>query len=139
LHNGLPTSGGAFLTEHDRHHARLPEWLGFHILEAGPDLARAELTVAPGVIQSGGVVHGGVLFTLADSVAANLAMANAPEASGATIDASIRFFRPARSGVLTATARLLHRGRRTLGIEVHITDGAGQLVAVYQSSFLAGS
>lgn len=127
------------MTDHDRHHGRLPEWLGFRVLEAGPESARAELTVTPAVVQSAGVVHGGVLFTLADSVAANLAMANVPEASGATIDASIRFFRPARSGVLTATARLLHRGRRTLGVEVRITDEQQRLVAVYQSSFLAGS
>ena len=126
------------MTEHDRHHGRLPESLGFSILDAGPDLARAELAVTPGVVQSAGVVHGGVLFTLADAVAANLAIANAPAASGTTLDASIRFFRPVRTGVVTAEARLLHRGRRTLAIEVQIRDADQRLVAVYQSAFLAG-
>jgi uncharacterized protein (TIGR00369 family) len=121
---------------HDALHGSLAERLHFTVLEVGAEHARARLDVHEDLLQGKGIVHGGVLFTLADAVAANLAIALAPDANGATIDASIRFFRPVRKGAIDAHARLLHRGKRTLALEVELRDAERRLVALYGAAFL---
>ena len=116
---------------HDALHGSLAELLHFTVLDVHDGTATARLDVQPGMLQAAGVVHGGVLFTLADAVAANLGVAAAPSSRGATIDASIRYFRAVRSGVVTARAGILHRGRQTIQIEVRLEDDQRRLVAHY--------
>lgn len=76
------------------------------------------------------------MFTLADSVAANLALRSFAPHLGTTTDASIRFLKAVHSGTVTATATIAHRGGRTQLIEVRLTDAEGELVGLYQGSFL---
>lgn len=123
-------------TPHDALHGSLAERLHFTVLEVDAQHARARLHAHEDLLQGAGIVHGGVLFTLADAVAANLAVAVAPAANGATIDASIRYFRPVREGTVEAHARLLHKGRRTLALAVDLRDPQGRLIAQYTASFL---
>lgn len=71
--------------------------------------------------------HGGALMALADSTAAVVAYLNLPAGAGtSTISSSTAFLRSAREGVVTATARLVHAGRRTVVVETTITDAAGR-------------
>jgi len=55
-------------------HGQLPERLGFRIVAVDDTGAEAVLDVDPDLMRTGEIVHGGVLFTLADAVAANLAL-----------------------------------------------------------------
>lgn len=75
-------------------------------------------------------VHGGALFSLADFCFA--VASNSHGQVAVAVNASISFFRPVLSGVLTATARETHLGRRVAGYAVDVTDASGALVATMQ-------
>src|SRR6188472_4512855 len=77
-----------------------------------------------------GVLHGGYLMSLADTAAATLAFLNLPPgASTATIEAKTNFLAAVRSGFVTARAEAVHVGRRTIVVQVDVTDDAGKLVS----------
>ncbi len=78
----------------------------------------------------GGVLHGGALMTLADSVAAVCAFLNLPPGtSTSTIDSSSSFLRAVRGGTAQAVSRPLHVGRSVIVVRTEVTDDEGRLVA----------
>jgi len=75
------------------------------------------------------VLHGGYLMSLADTAAAALAYLNLPPgATTATIEAKTNFLMAVRSGFVTARAEPVHVGRRTIVVQVDVTDDAGARV-----------
>jgi 1,4-dihydroxy-2-naphthoyl-CoA hydrolase len=79
---------------------------------------------------AGGVLHGGALMTLADSLGAVCAFLNIPEGAGtSTIESKTNFVRAVRSGAAHATTRPLHVGRQTIVLQTEIRDHDGKLVA----------
>lgn len=79
---------------------------------------------------AGGVLHGGALMTLADSVGAVCAFLNLPAgATTSTTSSSTVFLRGVRGGAVTATARPLHVGRRTIAVSTELRDAQQRLVA----------
>jgi uncharacterized protein (TIGR00369 family) len=86
-----------------------------------------------------GVVHGGLVCTLADSVA-GCAVHTTLEAGDAytSIDITVQYLRPVTSdsGVLRATGRVTKRGRRVAFATAEVVDGGGALVATATSSCL---
>jgi uncharacterized protein (TIGR00369 family) len=83
-------------------------------------------------------VHGGMFGALVD-VAAGIAVAqtvtDAITAIDGTIELKINYLRRAREGDLTATARVVHRGRRVVVTDVDITND-GTLCAKALASFM---
>jgi acyl-CoA thioesterase len=72
------------------------------------------------------IVHGGVIFTLADTAMAMALMSVLPpDTRTSTIEAKINFLLPVRTGELSADATIIHRGRSTAVLEatVHNTNG----------------
>src|ERR1700730_17756714 len=89
--------------------------LGLVLDEAGPDRVIARLDWAPHLCTSGGIMHGGVLMSLADSAGGLGGVLGLPEgASTATITSTSQLFRPVSSGTVRAVAIPLHRGRTTV-------------------------
>lgn len=73
------------------------------------------------------IVHGGVIFTLADTAMAMALMSVLPAGTRtSTIEAKINFLLPVRTGELSASAAIVHRGRSTAVLEatVHNTNGS---------------
>jgi 1,4-dihydroxy-2-naphthoyl-CoA hydrolase len=95
---------------------------------------------APERCTAGGVIHGGALMALADSVGAVCAFLGLPAgASTATTSSTTHFLRAVREGRVTATARPVHRGRRQVVVRTDLVDAAGRLVAtVTQSQAVLG-
>ena len=89
---------------------------------------------------AGGVIHGGALMALADSVGAVCAFLGLPPgATTATTSSTTHFLRATREGRVTATARPLHRGRAQVVVRTDLTDAQGRLVAtVTQSQAVLG-
>jgi 1,4-dihydroxy-2-naphthoyl-CoA hydrolase len=84
---------------------------------------------------AGGVIHGGALMALADSVGAVCAFLGLPAGAGtATTSSTIHFLRAVREGRVTATARPLHRGRTQVVVKTDVVDGEGRLVATVTQS-----
>ena len=89
---------------------------------------------------AGGVIHGGALMALADSVGAVCGFLGLPPgATTATTSSTTHFLRAVREGRVTATARPLHRGRAQVVVRTDLTDAQGRLVAtVTQSQAVLG-
>jgi uncharacterized protein (TIGR00369 family) len=104
--------------------------LGIKISEAGKERVAGTMAWMPERCTSGGILHGGALITLADSLGAVCAFVNLPEgASTSTIESKTNFFRGVRSGTVHGTARPLHVGRTTIVVQTDLTDDAGKPVA----------
>jgi 1,4-dihydroxy-2-naphthoyl-CoA hydrolase len=104
--------------------------LGVEVEAAGPDEVRGSLAFAPELCTAGGILHGGALMGLADSLGGLCAYLNLPPgASTATIESKTNFFRPVREGRVVATARPLHVGRTVIVVQTDLADAGGRRVA----------
>jgi uncharacterized protein (TIGR00369 family) len=105
--------------------------LGMVLDAATPDEVVGTLAWAPERCTAGGLMHGGALMTLADSVGAVCAFLNLPVGSAgtATTSSSTNLFRGVRDGTVTATSRPLHRGRTLIVVQTDLTDDSGRRVA----------
>lgn len=104
---------------------------GVEVVAASTDEVRARLPWAPERCTAGGVLHGGALMLLADTVGATLAFLNLPEGAGTTtIESKTNFLRGVGEGHVEAVARPLHVGRRTIVVTSELRDPEGRLVAV---------
>lgn len=114
-------------------HRTMPftERLGFEVLRHSRELVVARIAHDESLCTLGGVLHGGVLMSLADSAAAVCAFLNLPEgAQGTTtVESKTNFLRAVRSGHATASSTPLHAGGRVIVVETEVHDDDGRLVA----------
>lgn len=104
--------------------------LGVTLISAAPDEVRARLSWAPERCTGGGILHGGALMGLGDTVGGVCAYLNLPAGTvTATIESKTNFFRAVRSGYVEGVARPLHIGRRTIVVQTDIFDERGKRVA----------
>jgi len=104
--------------------------LGIEAISASPDEVRARVAWDPSRCTSAGVMHGGVLMSLADTTGAWCAFLNLPDAAGTTtIESKTNFLRAVRSGHVEACSRPLHVGRRVIVIDTEVRDADSALVA----------
>jgi 1,4-dihydroxy-2-naphthoyl-CoA hydrolase len=105
--------------------------IGSELIDSDPAAVRAQVAWDESRCTAGGMLHGGVLMSLADSAAALCAFMNLPDgASGTTtVESKTNFLRGVREGTVTATAKPLHKGRRFVVVETELTDDQQRLVA----------
>lgn len=104
--------------------------LGIQLVSADGESAVATLQHRPELCTAAGVMHGGVLMSLADSVGALVTFLGLPEgASTATITSTTQLFRPVTEGTVRAVAGVLHRGRTTVTAQTDLYDDHERLVA----------
>ncbi|HEX4516312.1 MAG TPA: PaaI family thioesterase [Polyangiaceae bacterium] len=78
-----------------------------------------------------GLMHGGAVMTLADTLGAVCAFLNLPAgASTSTITSATNFFRAVRDGELRGTSHPLHVGRTTIVVQTELRDANDKLVAM---------
>ena len=110
----------------------LADTIGIRVTEIGPDFLRATMPVNPRVHQPMGVLHGGASVALAEtvgSVAATLCVDQEKYVClGQEINAN--HLRPISAGIVTATARPFHIGRRSHVWSIEIRDEEERLVCV---------
>lgn len=88
------------------------------------------MKVKPRHKQIHGVVHGGVLATLADTVAAIAAFTTVPRGTEiATVEMKINFLEPVPDGRIRAEGRVLRTGRNFVVTECEIFNEGGSLAA----------
>jgi uncharacterized protein (TIGR00369 family) len=103
---------------------------GVELDTAGAHEVTGRLRWAPERCTAGGVLHGGALMTLADTVGAVCAHLNLPAgASTATVASSTSLLRAVRAGAAHAVARPLHAGRSFVVVTVAVSDDDGRPVA----------
>ena len=112
------------------------EALGIEMTEAGDDVVTGRLAVTDAVRQPFGLVHGGALLTLAESLTSFGTWMGVKDhgqvAMGQEINAS--FLRPITDGHVNGTARVRRRGRTAWVWEVEIADDDGRLCALMRAT-----
>jgi uncharacterized protein (TIGR00369 family) len=108
--------------------------LGTEWLDDDPDHARVRVTMRDELRQPVGLLHGGVISTLVESVCSRAtALAVLGEgmmAMGQSI--GVNFIRPITEGHAEVSARARHRGRTTWVWEAEVCDAEGKLCALAQ-------
>jgi 1,4-dihydroxy-2-naphthoyl-CoA hydrolase len=111
-------------------------WMGTEILEVGDDFVRGRIEVTSRVRQPYGIVHGGAMAALAETLTsmgtAEGVAAEGKIAMGQEINAS--FMRPISEGHVNALCRARRKGRTAWNWEVEITDDAGRLCALLRAT-----
>src|SRR6266481_4307532 len=104
--------------------------VGAEVTAASAEEVRGRLAWAPERCTSAGILHGGAIMSLADTLGAICAFLNLPPgASTSTIESKTNFFAAVRSGHVEAVAHPLHVGRRTIVVQTDVRDGTGRRVA----------
>jgi len=105
--------------------------LGVSLDEATPERTRASVAWAPERCTAAGVLHGGVIMALVDSVAGVCAFLNLPAgAATTTIESKTNFLRALREGTLHASARPLHVGRSVIVLQTELSGDDGRMIAL---------
>ena len=110
--------------------------LGIKLDSVEPGLASLSLDIRDEFKQNAGVVHGGVIAALIDSA---MAFAIVPllksDETTTTVDLTISYLRPLRSGTAVATARVLRSGGRLIVLSADLIDNEGNLAATALSTY----
>ncbi|HKA87313.1 MAG TPA: PaaI family thioesterase [Haliangiales bacterium] len=104
--------------------------VGLAVERAAPEEVVGTLDWSPERCTTGGVLHGGAIVTLADTVGAICAFQHLPPGTTTgTIESKTNFFRPLARGRARATARPLHVGRSFIVVQTDVVDDDGRRVA----------
>lgn len=112
----------------------LPGHLGLELVDVTPGLLALQLAIQPHHIAANGYLHAGTVVTLADTACGFGCLANLPEGaqSFTTVELKSNFLRTATSGVIRATAQLVHGGRRTQIWDATVVDEAQRAMAIFR-------
>lgn len=104
--------------------------VGIELDSATPQEVRGRLAWSPERCTAAGIMHGGALMTLADTLGGACAFLNLPAGTQtATISSSTSFLRAVRDGEVTGTARPLHTGRSVIVVQTDLVGDDGRRVA----------
>jgi 1,4-dihydroxy-2-naphthoyl-CoA hydrolase len=104
---------------------------GITVDAATPQEVKGTMPWHSEVCTTAGVVHGGALMAMADSLGAVCAFLNLPAgALTTTIESKTNFFRPVSQGSVHGTTTPLHVGRTTIVVQTDLRDDAGKRVAL---------
>jgi len=116
----------------------IPFWstIGMEVVESAVGMGRVRVRFDKGLLNSNGVMHGGVVFSAADAATAValLSLMQAGERM-ATTEMKINFIKSVQACDIIAEACILHRGGHTAVGDVTVRDGAGNLVAKALATF----
>ena len=105
---------------------------GLEFLDMNEEEVHAQVRVRDELRQPGGLVHGGVFASIAESMAsiATWMAVHDDGKSAQGLSNQTSFLRPIVDGTIHATARRRHKGRTTWVWEADITDDEGRLCAL---------
>ena len=110
------------------------ELIGTDWLDDDPDHARVRLNVRDDLKQPAGLLHGGVLSALIESICSRATAIAVFDQGLAAMGQSIHvsFVRPVTEGTVEIEARALHRCRTTWVWDAEAKDSKGKLAALAQ-------
>jgi uncharacterized protein (TIGR00369 family) len=110
----------------------LMETLEIKYIDIGDDFLVATMPVTPRVHQPLGLLHGGASLALAESVGstASYYLIDREKYEVRGIEISGNHLKSKRDGIVTATAKILHKGNRTHLWEIRIVDESDNLISL---------
>jgi uncharacterized protein (TIGR00369 family) len=113
----------------------LPGHLGIEVVSVQPARIVCRVPVSDAVMAPHGLVHGGALVSIADSLCGYGTIASLPDGARGfvTVELKANFLAAASGGVLVCEATPLHQGRTTQLWDATIRDqDAGRTLAVFR-------
>ncbi len=108
-------------------------WMNLQILEVKDGYSKLSLTVSAKMLNGFGIVHGGIIFSLADSAFAFACNSNGKLTLA--LDANIAFAKPAKEGeTIFATAEMVNSTRKTGIYVVKVVNEQNELVAFFKGT-----
>lgn len=109
------------------------QWMELKVNSIAEGTSTVSMFVKQEMLNGFGVIHGGVLFSLADSAFAFAC--NSRDNLTLALDAQINFIKKAvRGDLLTASVEEVHSGKTTGVYEVKIRNQASDLIAVFRGT-----
>jgi 1,4-dihydroxy-2-naphthoyl-CoA hydrolase len=111
--------------------APLAGTLGIELSHADAEEVRGGMDWAAERCTANGILHGGALMALADTLGGVCAFLNLPESATttATVESKTNFFRAVREGRVEAVTRPLHVGRSFIVVQTDVYDAEERHVA----------
>jgi acyl-CoA thioesterase len=103
---------------------------GIELITVSPGRAKVRMEIRDRHKNSHGTVHGGAIFTLADTAFA--LASNAHGIPAAAINAHISYVKSASSGTLVAEAEEFSLNKKIATYLVHVTDQNGDRIAFFE-------
>ncbi len=115
-----------------------PDLLGVRLLQAEADRVAAELTVRDELCTVPGIMHGGAIMALADTLGGVATSLNLPAGAGTTaVESKTNFLAAARVGsTVSAECVPLHRGKQTMVWQTRVTSGERLVAVVTQTQMV---
>ena len=108
--------------------------LGIKIVERGEGWARGEMKAEKLHLNPLGIIHGGCLFSLADTVSGSAVMGYGSMVT--TVNGNIQFLRPGKpGGIITAEARVVKHGKTFSVCDCQVFDDRKDLIAATTMTF----
>ena len=116
--------------------APFEEYLGMKIEEAAHGKAVLAMPFTVKLAQGKGLLHGGAVTALADTAVAMAIKSVLQEGTHfVTMELSLKFHAPVRSGVVRAVATIVERDERTIQGMAEVFDDQGSKAATFTSVF----
>ncbi len=117
-----------------------PQFLGLELEEVRADYARMRLAYRTELDQPAGVVHGGVIATMIDTVVVPAVGAGYDEPRQLfTIDIQLRFLAPIIQEDIIAEGWIVQRGRSIVFCDAEVRSGSGTLAATGSLTYKVSS
>lgn len=114
-------------------HDPFSQWLGLVLDDYGAGFCKLHFTIRAEMLNGFGIVHGGVVFSAADSAFAFAC--NSHGRLSVALDVQISFIRSAKTGdVLHVDAKEVHLGNKTSFYEISVTNEQKEIVATFKST-----
>ena len=110
----------------------LMETLEIEYTDVGEDFLVAKMPVNPRVYQPYGILHGGATVALAESVgsAASAFFVDGSQFIVKGIEISANHLKSVTGGFVTATAKIIHKGRTTHLWEIKVVNENNELISL---------
>lgn len=110
----------------------LNETLNIKYTDLGPDFLVATMPVDSRVHQPDGILNGGATMALAESVGSptSILAIDREKFSVRGIEFSANHLRSVKGGMVTATARIIHKGKTIHLVEIKIVDERGRVISL---------
>ncbi|GAB6945548.1 PaaI family thioesterase [Vulcanisaeta sp. JCM 14467] len=105
-------------------------FIGLEFVEVGDGFVRAVFPYKREILRKGGMVHGGVIMTVIDTVLGTAVMTVNDGVDQYTAELKVHFLEPLINGPFTVEGRVIRAGRHLAVAEAHVYDANRKLCAV---------
>lgn len=111
------------------------ELIGLRFSKVDDGSSQCQLEVTESLLNPYGVVHGGVIYSLADTAMGGALYSTMSEDERCvTVEMKVAYFQPATDGTLNCTAEVVHRSKRLGYLESEVKNG-DRLLAKASATF----